>query len=391
MGTADGPADSGRAAARRAARAARSGRRSATVRRLLPQTLVVTLLAGGVSAFVSLDKAVRLSVDGSSRTLRTFAGDVAGLLRQQGVDVGAHDLVTPAPGHLLTHGDRVLVRHARPFSLTLDGRRHRVWTTARTVNQALRRLGVRTEGAELSVAGSAAVPPGGLEVSVRTERTVTLLADGREHRVRTNAATVAEVLAEAGVELDGADTVSVPGDTFPHDGLTVSVVRITDRTKVREEHIRFATVRRTDPALRRGAEVVEQSGRHGLRRITYRLRTVDGVRQPPEEVSREVVRPSRPRIVRVGTGPPPESDGAAGAGLNWAALARCESGGRPDAVDPSGTYGGLYQLDTHTWHELGGSGRPQDAPATEQTRRARKLYAKRGTSPWPVCGRKLHE
>jgi hypothetical protein len=59
-------------------------------------------------------------------------------------------------------------------------------------------------------------------------------------------------------------------------------------------------------------------------------------------------------------------------------------------VDPSGTYGGLYQFDTRTWHALGGSGRPQDAPAAEQTLRAKKLYARRGASAWPHCGPRLH-
>ncbi|MEY9841802.1 hypothetical protein ABH941_007082 [Streptacidiphilus sp. EB103A] len=72
--------------------------------------------------------------------------------------------------------------------------------------------------------------------------------------------------------------------------------------------------------------------------------------------------------------------------LNWSALARCEAGGNPHAVDPSGRYGGLYQFDSTTWHRLGGHGRPQDAPADEQTARARRLYHQRGSSPWPACG-----
>ena len=72
--------------------------------------------------------------------------------------------------------------------------------------------------------------------------------------------------------------------------------------------------------------------------------------------------------------------------LNWSALARCEAGGNPHAVDPSGRYGGLYQFDSGTWHSLGGSGRPQDASPAEQTARARKLYHQRGAAPWPTCG-----
>ncbi len=73
-------------------------------------------------------------------------------------------------------------------------------------------------------------------------------------------------------------------------------------------------------------------------------------------------------------------------GMNWSVLARCEAGGNPHAVDPSGRYGGLYQFDSGTWHSLGGQGRPQDASSGEQTARARELYQRRGAAPWPSCG-----
>jgi len=79
---------------------------------------------------------------------------------------------------------------------------------------------------------------------------------------------------------------------------------------------------------------------------------------------------------------PPHATGE----LNWAELGRCEAGGDPHAVDPSGRYGGLYQFDSGTWHSLGGRGRPQDASASEQTDRARELYQRRGIAPWPACG-----
>jgi hypothetical protein len=67
-------------------------------------------------------------------------------------------------------------------------------------------------------------------------------------------------------------------------------------------------------------------------------------------------------------------------------IARCESGGNPTAVDPSGTYRGKYQFDRGTWAAMGGSGDPAKASEAEQDRRALKLYQARGASPWPVCG-----
>ncbi|MCK7626215.1 ubiquitin-like domain-containing protein [Streptomyces sp. RS10V-4] len=359
------------------------------LRRLLPRALVVAFLAGGTTAFVAHDKAVRLSVDGHPRTLHTFADDVDGLLADQDVPVGPHDIVAPAPGTDLTNGDDIVVRHGRPVALTLDGQRRRVWTTAGTVDGALRQLGVRAEGAYLSASRSQPIGRHGLELHVRTARTLVVAADGREYRVRTTAATVREALAEAGLALRERDTTSVPPDSFPRDGQIVTVLRITGRTEVREEPVPFRTVRRPDPHLPRGTEEVVRPGAPGLRRVTYHRDTVNGVRRAPREVAAETVRAPRPRIVRFGTragpAPVPGADH-----LAWGALARCEAGGRPDAVDATGTHGGLYQFDVRTWHRLGGTGRPQEAPAEEQTYRAKKLYVTRGASPWPVCGRKLH-
>lgn len=68
------------------------------------------------------------------------------------------------------------------------------------------------------------------------------------------------------------------------------------------------------------------------------------------------------------------------------AIAACESGGDPGAVDPSGTYRGKYQFDLQTWASVGGSGDPASAPEAEQDRRAAMLYARSGATPWPVCG-----
>ncbi|MEU2622557.1 ubiquitin-like domain-containing protein [Streptomyces sp. NPDC007157] len=381
-------AGAGRRAARR--RKARYIQRpDSAVRRLLPQALVVAFLAGGTTAFLAKDKAIELTVDGRPRVLHTFADDVTELLADEGVRVGAHDVVAPARGAELASGDEVAVRYGRPVRLTLDGQRREVWTTARTVDGALTQMGVRAEGAYLSASRSQNIGRAGLALDVRTERTVTILADGRTRTIRTNAATVREAVEEAGVTLHGQDTTSVPQAGFPRDGQTVTVLRVTEGKEVHEEAIPFEVRRTPDPTEFNGTEVIERTGRPGLRRVTYYLRTVNGVRQKPRRERSVMVREPRAQLVKVGTKPHPDSVKGAD-GLNWHGLAACESGGRPAAVDPSGTYGGLYQFDTHTWHSLGGSGRPQDASAEEQTFRAKKLYTKRGSTPWPHCGARLH-
>ena len=66
-------------------------------------------------------------------------------------------------------------------------------------------------------------------------------------------------------------------------------------------------------------------------------------------------------------------------------IAACESGGDPTAVSADGRYRGKYQFSPATWRFMGGTGDPARATEAEQDRRAAKLLAQAGTSPWPNC------
>ncbi len=70
-----------------------------------------------------------------------------------------------------------------------------------------------------------------------------------------------------------------------------------------------------------------------------------------------------------------------------ARIAQCESGGNPTAVSADGVYRGKYQFTRATWRDMGGTGDPAAADGATQDAMAAKLYAARGTAPWPVCSR----
>ena len=114
-------------------------------------------------------------------------------------------------------------------------------------------------------------------------------------------------------------------------------------------------------------------------------------------VSATVTRKPVAQVVEVGTKSRPSSSsgGSGNVGgsvdsLNWNALAECESGGNPNAVNSAGPYYGLYQFSASTWRSVGGTGVPTDHGAAEQTLRAKKLYQAQGDSPWPSCGSRLY-
>ncbi|MEP6599305.1 MAG: transglycosylase family protein, partial [Actinomycetota bacterium] len=80
-----------------------------------------------------------------------------------------------------------------------------------------------------------------------------------------------------------------------------------------------------------------------------------------------------------------------GSGLNWDAVAACESGGNWSANTGNGYYGGL-QFDSGTWLANGGgayASRADLATREQQIAVATSLYNRAGSSPWPVCGSNL--
>jgi hypothetical protein len=78
-------------------------------------------------------------------------------------------------------------------------------------------------------------------------------------------------------------------------------------------------------------------------------------------------------------------------GLNWDGVAACESGGDWSINTGNGYYGGL-QFDSGTWLSNGGGAyapRADLASRDQQIAVANRIYASRGSSPWPVCGQYL--
>lgn len=350
-----------------------------------------TLLAlvAGTTAFVTEDATVTLVVDGSTREVRTDAATVADLLADQdlGVDL-THDLVTPMPDEALDHGETVVVRFGRPVLLTVDGETRTVWTTARSVSEALLALGVRAEGAYVSASRSRRIPPGGIELDVRLAHHVTFLADGKRHEVTTTAPTLRTALAEAGVQLRARDRVDADLSQLPYPEQVVGVTRVDGKRVTEEKPIRFETVKRKTDELYEGTTKVLEKGKVGIRSRTYVETYLDGELDSRELIEEKVTEKPVTEVLLVGTKKLPENAPAAD-GLNWAALARCESGGNPRAYNSAGPYYGLYQFLESTWRSVGGVGLPTQASPSEQTYRAQILYRRSGAGQWPVCGRYL--
>ncbi|HET9655005.1 MAG TPA: ubiquitin-like domain-containing protein [Kineosporiaceae bacterium] len=363
------------------------------VGRVAAQSAVLTAVIGGTIAYSHVGKKVYLSVDGQSREVNVEAGTVRALLAAENLDVSDRDLVAPAPSTPLSSGDHVVVRFARQLVLTLDGRTQTYWTTELTVDQALTALGVHADGAELSSSRSQPIGRKGFNLTISTRKSVTIAADGVTRTVVTSAPTVGELLKEQGIALGAADRLSAVPATPVTEGMVLALTRITQTTVTVTEKVPYGSNKKKSATLDAGQTQVLTPGRNGSRTAVYAVLLANGQEVSRTLQSATVLTQPVDEVVAVGTKPvPAPSGGSSNVGgsvdsLNWAALAKCESGGNPRAVNPAGYYG-LYQFSVSTWRSVGGSGNPIDAAPAEQTLRAKMLYQRGGARQWG-CGQKL--
>jgi uncharacterized protein YabE (DUF348 family) len=353
--------------------------------------LVLLGLVGGSAAYFLAQKTVTLTVDGQSREVRTYAATAGEVLSDEGLRPASHDVVLPTADSAVGDGDTIVLNRARPLALTVDGVHSDVYTTALSVDGALDELGYRAEGLVLSASRSERLPLDGMDLSIATSKNVTLIADGQQKVVTTTASTAGDLLAEQGITLAPADRTSLYATQPLLAGMVLRVTRVQVREVTEVQTLDFTTVETPDAEAFTGDRTVTQKGVEGQQTVTWRVTTTDGVETGREQVSSVVSKPAVDQQVSVGTKEKPASTAVVSAdGLNWAALAKCESGGRPDAVSSSGTYRGMYQFSRSTWASVGGSGDPAAASADEQTMRAQMLYARSGAGQWG-CGSHLND
>jgi resuscitation-promoting factor RpfB len=198
-----------------------------------------------VTGFVWAQKQVSVVVDGQSLHVDSQSTDVAGLLSEAGVAVGAGDLVFPSRDTKVTAGMSVVVRHAVPVTVVLGGAE-----------------------SSLNVVGK----------------------------------TVADALVAAGVDPAVNAGVTPALDTPLKPGMRISAPDSFARISTVTTDVPFPIVEHPDGTLRKGARRILKLGSDGSVMRVYRSLVVNGVEGSAALTAEKVVEKPVAQIVAVGTG-----------------------------------------------------------------------------------------
>ncbi len=364
------------------------------------QIVVLMALVLGLVAFVGNNKTITLNVDGKVSSVQTFGGTVAEVVKGAAVDLKSTDRVTPSVDSHVRDGSVINVNLAKAVKVSLDGAERTITTTAPTVEGLVSELGVAS-ASELSVPKDAQLAVTGSFLAISTPKTVSVVADGTAKPTITTAATVGEVLKEAGLALGAGDRTSQPGNAPVVNDMVIKVSRVdASQTADATETVPFETLTSESAAMFKGEKKVTQAGVAGTTLKSFKLVMVDGREASRTLVSETVQAPPVTEKVSVGTKEKPKPAAAAPAAGNtgaaapammnagmWDKIAQCESGGNWSINTGNGYYGGL-QFDVRTWLGSGGGAYAPNASQASKAQQidiANRVYAQRGLQPWG-CG-----
>jgi uncharacterized protein YabE (DUF348 family) len=358
-------------------------------------------VAGGSVAYATKSKTVSLSVDGQVQKVHTFGSTVGDALEAGKVQVGEHDVVAPGLDSGLKDGQEIAVQYGRKLTVDADGTKKTYWTTADSVNEALADLGLRYDGAFLSTSRSAPLGRQGLDLVVKTPKTVQIVHAGKVQTIKSLAATVGEALTAAKITWDRDDRVTPAPATALKLGVNkVGFVKVDVKTVTKTVAVAHGTDKTKSATLLEGTTKTTTKGTDGSTSVTYVYTYLDGKLTTQKVVSTKVVSAPVDEEILVGTKPKPApttttdttpSTPSTGSTSAWDRIAECESGGNWAANTGNGYYGGL-QFDHGTWAAYGGTAYANNANGASKAQQiaiAEKVKADRGGyGAWPVCGKR---
>jgi len=273
--------------------------------------------------------------------------------------------------------------------------------TTPTVADALAQLGYTTADFS-SVSRDKRLPLSPTDIEVRSPKKITIIHDRKKQAITTTDATVRELLGHLGIKVNAGDRLSLKPTAVLRNGQKLVLQRVTRKVITQHESVGYSTTKQQDSSMYTDESTVLRDGRPGTASVRYAVVYIDGKLAGKTRVWSATLTAPVSKIEKVGTKsrpapPAPPSNGGGASppantsGLNWDAVAACEAGGNWHINTGNGFYGGL-QFDSGTWLSNGGGAYAQRADLASREQQiavANRLYAARGSSPWPVCGANL--
>ncbi|SNX53874.1 G5 domain-containing protein [Thermoanaerobacterium sp. RBIITD] len=209
---------------------------------LILAAIVISIIS--ISVYVTLKKQVTITDNGKSTVVITFKHTLKELFTEKNIKLRKEDVVTPSLDSKIKEGMKVSIKRAYPVTVHVDGKD----TTIYTVKPILK-----------------------------------------------------DALTQGNIVLSPYDKISVPVDSNTYNGMSVTIVRVNEKTITQEEDIPFATQTVNNDDMVRGQTKVVQEGQIGKRQKTIKITYEDGKEVSRQIIDDKLVQNPINKIVQIGT------------------------------------------------------------------------------------------
>ncbi len=318
------------------------------------------------SETIIASKAIILRVDGVQQPLETTLTTVADVLAQESISIGTQDIVIPTSETILQDGMLITVARARSVTLIINGESSILSTPFDKPNEILQQAQITVsdtdrifvDGTRASIADLAnwTVPANEISVqrtydltildedleiiftttaatiaealfaadidifltdtvtpdlstAITSDLTITIVrarpisinVDGTTLETRVQGTTVADALSESGIALIGLDYTIPAMDTVLTPDTAINILRVTEALESTALTIPFETVYQADAALEIDQQQVIQSGQNGTEQFNERVRFENGIEVAREPIGTELLTSPQNQIIAYGT------------------------------------------------------------------------------------------
>ncbi len=193
------------------------------------------------------------------------------------------------------------LRHAVAVTLKSPDGTTTFDSTAQTIGQALEGAGVQLTVNDFVDPPVETPLDGPVSVTYRPAQDFTISVDGQSLAIKSSAQTVGQVLAEAGVALEGLDTSQPEASAPTPKNGQIQVTRVSETLTLNQKSIPFKTTYQYSSDLPLDTQNILQTGEPGLAVTRTRVRLEDGKEVSHTTEAETVLRPAQDQIVGYGT------------------------------------------------------------------------------------------
>lgn len=251
--------------------------------------------------------AVTVVEAGKRKNLVAYRGDtVEKTLTDNNILIRDEDQVIPSRETVVSAGMSIEILRSCEVTVTADGKSQQFSLVGATVADALKTASVRLD--EKDSVNYEPDEPLFDKMRIRVSRVVrlTVTADGRTASYEVSGATVQEALKRCGIKVSDDDRLNVAKKATPVDGMEIVVTRVETKEEVETEEADFEIEYEDSGALYEGETQILTVGQKGEKEVTYKYIYIEGKLEGKEVVSEKITKKPVAQVVLRGTATRPE-------------------------------------------------------------------------------------